>query len=90
MLPGAIVTPLGIEGWVARGDGGSRDAVVASRARSVPLGRKGTAWDVANAVLFLSSDDAAFITGAHLPVDGGALTYVSGYRRPRQDADTER
>ena len=41
------------------------------RAAVVPLGRQGTAWDVANAALFLASDDASFITGAILPVDGG-------------------
>ncbi|MEK9890418.1 MAG: SDR family oxidoreductase, partial [Gammaproteobacteria bacterium] len=38
----------------------------------VPLGRKmGSAWDVANAALFLASDLAQYITGAVLPVDGG-------------------
>jgi NAD(P)-dependent dehydrogenase (short-subunit alcohol dehydrogenase family) len=37
----------------------------------VPLGRQGTAWDVANAALFLASDEAAFITGVLLLVDGG-------------------
>ena len=34
-------------------------------------GRMGTAWDVANAALFLASDEAGFITGVTLPVDGG-------------------
>jgi NAD(P)-dependent dehydrogenase (short-subunit alcohol dehydrogenase family) len=33
--------------------------------------RQGSAWDVANAALFLASDEASFITGALLPVDGG-------------------
>ena len=43
----------------------------------VPLrGRMGTAWDVANAALFLASDEANFITGVALPVDGGALVRV--------------
>ena len=37
----------------------------------VPLGRQGSAWDVANAALFLASDDAGWITGVVLPVDGG-------------------
>jgi len=43
----------------------------------VPLrGKQGTAWDVANAALFLASDEADFITGANLPVDGGALAFI--------------
>jgi len=43
----------------------------------VPLGRTmGTAWDVAKAVAFLASSDAAFITGALLPVDGGQHTRI--------------
>ena len=44
----------------------------AARDARVPLGGKmGTAWDVAYAALFLASDEAKFITGAILPVDGG-------------------
>lgn len=39
----------------------------------IPLGRTGTVDDVAAAALFLASDDAAYITGAALPVDGGFL-----------------
>jgi NAD(P)-dependent dehydrogenase (short-subunit alcohol dehydrogenase family) len=47
--------------------------VIAARDRRIPLGRKmGTAWDVAYAALFLHSDEARFITGVALPVDGGA------------------
>jgi NAD(P)-dependent dehydrogenase (short-subunit alcohol dehydrogenase family) len=38
----------------------------------------GTAWDVAYASLFLHSDEAQFITGAMLPVDGGQLARVGG------------
>lgn len=41
---------------------------------TIPLGRVGAAQDVGNAICFLVSDEAAFITGADLPVDGGALT----------------
>ena len=36
-------------------------------------GRMGTAWDVANAALFLASDEARFITGVGLPLDAGAM-----------------
>ncbi|MFJ5769138.1 SDR family oxidoreductase [Psychrobacillus sp. NPDC093180] len=37
----------------------------------VPTGRMGTAWDIANAAVFLASDEASFIIGVCLPVDGG-------------------
>ncbi len=47
----------------------------AERLGEVPLGRLATAEDVANAVLFLASDEAAFINGAALPVDGGVTCY---------------
>jgi NAD(P)-dependent dehydrogenase (short-subunit alcohol dehydrogenase family) len=43
----------------------------AERFREVPLGRLATASDVANAFVFLASDQAAFINGAAIPVDGG-------------------
>jgi NAD(P)-dependent dehydrogenase (short-subunit alcohol dehydrogenase family) len=45
------------------------------RLDEVPLGRLATARDVANAALFLASDEASFITGAALPVDGGLTAY---------------
>ena len=44
----------------------------------VPLGRAGTAWDVARAALFLASDDADYITGVMLPVDGGVTATCPG------------
>ncbi len=74
ILPGLMNTLMAIENRVAKGV--DRDELIAQRDSQVPLGRKmGTGWDVANAVLFLHSDDAAFITGIALPVDGGsALT----------------
>jgi NAD(P)-dependent dehydrogenase (short-subunit alcohol dehydrogenase family) len=46
-------------------------ALVAARHASVPMGRMGDAWDVANAVLFLASDEARYITATQLVVDGG-------------------
>jgi len=70
ILPGLLDTPMAIEPRV--GLGVPRDEVVASRSAKVPLGgRMGTAWDVADAALFLASDAARFITGVCLPVDGG-------------------
>lgn len=70
ILPGLMDTPMAIESRVAAGT--PRDEVRALRDRQVPLGRQmGTAWDVAHAALFLHSDEARFITGVSLPVDGG-------------------
>jgi NAD(P)-dependent dehydrogenase (short-subunit alcohol dehydrogenase family) len=70
ILPGFIDTPMANDA-VARARGVERSAVADVRAASVPLGRQGTGWDVANAALFLASDEAAFITGIMLLVDGG-------------------
>ncbi|HEU5081815.1 MAG TPA: SDR family NAD(P)-dependent oxidoreductase [Acidimicrobiales bacterium] len=70
IMPGFIDTPMGVDA-AAGLLGVERDEYADARARMVPLGRQGTAWDVANAALFLASDEAAFITGVILPVDGG-------------------
>lgn len=71
ILPGLMNTPMAIEARVAAGT--PREQVIEQRNQRVPLGRKmGTGWDVAYASLFLHSDEAGFITGVSLPVDGGA------------------
>ncbi|MEE2980257.1 MAG: SDR family NAD(P)-dependent oxidoreductase [Pseudomonadota bacterium] len=71
ILPGLMETPNAIEALLASTDM-TRDALNKIRDDQVPLGgRQGTAWDVANAALFLASDEARFITGVLLPVDGG-------------------
>jgi NAD(P)-dependent dehydrogenase (short-subunit alcohol dehydrogenase family) len=69
IMPGLMNTPLiyqQISGQYA-------DAAEMVRARDAacPTGRMGTAWDIAKAAVFLASDDAAYITGVSLPVDGG-------------------
>ena len=71
IMPGLMDTPMAIEGSVeARGL--SRADVRAARDKQVPLkGKMGTGWDIAHAALFLHSDEAKFITGVVLPVDGG-------------------
>ena len=43
------------------------------RKHGAPLGTEGTAWDIANAALFLASEDARWITGLIMPVDAGLL-----------------
>jgi NAD(P)-dependent dehydrogenase (short-subunit alcohol dehydrogenase family) len=76
ILPGLLDTPMAIDTRV-RETGQSREVLVADRDKRVPLrGRMGTAWDVANAALFLASDEADFITGVALAVDGGATARV--------------
>jgi NAD(P)-dependent dehydrogenase (short-subunit alcohol dehydrogenase family) len=77
ILPGLIDTPMAVD-TRARVSGKSRAEIAAARDARVPLRRKmGTAWDVANAALFLASDEANFITGVALPVDGGALVHIN-------------
>jgi NAD(P)-dependent dehydrogenase (short-subunit alcohol dehydrogenase family) len=72
ILPGLMNTPMAVD-TRARQFNKTRAEVEAERDSKVPLRRKmGTAWDVANAALFLASDEADFITGVTLPVDGGA------------------
>jgi NAD(P)-dependent dehydrogenase (short-subunit alcohol dehydrogenase family) len=75
IMPGLIDTPMAVDA-TARARSVPREDVAAARARTVPLGHQGTAWDVAHAALFLASDEAAFITGVVLPVDGGQSAQV--------------
>ena len=64
-------TPMAIEG-IAQARGIPKDKIRSARDAQVPLGAKmGTGWDIAYAALFLASDEARFITGVLLPVDGG-------------------
>jgi NAD(P)-dependent dehydrogenase (short-subunit alcohol dehydrogenase family) len=70
ILPGKINTPMVIKPRVAQGV--QREQVVAARDKMIPPGGKmGEAWDVAYAAHFLHSDEAKFISGVALPVDGG-------------------
>lgn len=70
ILPGLMNTPMAIESHTAAG--ADRETLIKGRDKAVPLaGGMGTASDVANAALFLASDEASFITGVNLPVDGG-------------------
>jgi NAD(P)-dependent dehydrogenase (short-subunit alcohol dehydrogenase family) len=70
ILPGLMNTPMAIENRVGI-NGMTREEVIAMRDKRVPLGRKmGTGWDVAYAALFLHSEEAKFISGVSLLVDG--------------------
>jgi len=69
ILPGAMMTPMAIEPRVLAGF--DREELIAARNSRVPLGgRMGTGWDVAYAALFLHSEEAKFISGISLHVDG--------------------
>jgi NAD(P)-dependent dehydrogenase (short-subunit alcohol dehydrogenase family) len=63
--------------WTPMASTASGDDKRELRRRIAPLGVEGDAWDIADAALFLSSDEARFITGVLLPVDGGA-TVMTG------------
>ncbi len=71
IMPGLIETPMAIEG-ISKATGVAKPDLIARRDAQVPLGaRMGSAWDIAHAALFLASEEAKFITGVALPVDGG-------------------
>lgn len=72
ILPGLINTPMAIERR-AQESGHTREKIQAERDALVPMGHMGEAWDVANAAVFLASDEAKYVTGVLLPVDGGLL-----------------
>ena len=75
VMPGVMDTPL-VREQIA-GEYDDHDAMMRARDAMSPMGRQGTAWDVARASVFLACDDAAYITGVCLPVDGG-LSCLSG------------
>ncbi|MNT58441.1 2-keto-3-deoxy-L-fuconate dehydrogenase [compost metagenome] len=71
VVPGLIDTPRIATTVAKMFSDTSLDEARAARARQVPMGRMGTAWDVAHACAFLASDAAAYVTGTELVVDGG-------------------
>jgi NAD(P)-dependent dehydrogenase (short-subunit alcohol dehydrogenase family) len=74
VVPGGIETPMSIGALSPE----SRRAI----RLLTPLHEQGTPWDVAAAVFFLAGDEARYITGALLPVDGGAsAAHVSSARQ---------
>ncbi|MGF1595223.1 MAG: SDR family NAD(P)-dependent oxidoreductase [Kiloniellaceae bacterium] len=77
ILPGLMNTPMIVEplkGAYAEGD---VDEMIRKRDAQCPTGRMGDAWDVAYAALFLASDEAKYITGTELVVDGGITAKFS-------------
>ena len=70
VLPGMMRTPF-VEASLTEAWGGDVEAMMRQRDAMIPLGRQGESWDSAHAALFLASDDAKYVTGATLVVDGG-------------------
>ena len=70
ILPGLMDTPM-IREPLAASYGGDVETMLETRHKQVPVGRMGDGWDTAHAALFLASDEARYITGAQLVVDGG-------------------
>ncbi len=76
VLPGLMNTPM-IHASVKGAYENDVEAMVAERDAICPMGHMGDAWDVAHAALFLASDDAKYITGHMLVVDGGITCKMS-------------
>ncbi|MFA7578898.1 SDR family NAD(P)-dependent oxidoreductase [Castellaniella sp.] len=72
VVPGLMHTPL-VDRLAQKYAGGDIDGFVKLRNSQVPAGRMGDAWDVAHAVAFLASDEARYITGTEIVVDGGLV-----------------
>ena len=70
IVPGLLDTPM-VAAQLAAAYPGTIEEALAARARQSPMGRLGDAWDVAHAALYLASDEAKYVTGAELVVDGG-------------------
>ena len=76
ILPGLMNTPMAVDRRM-EATGRARADIEAERNAKVPLlNRMGDAWDVANATLFLASDEARFVSGVELPVDGASMARV--------------
>jgi NAD(P)-dependent dehydrogenase (short-subunit alcohol dehydrogenase family) len=72
VVPGLMDTPLLVR-MADKYFGGDLDGMRARRNAQVPMGRMGDAWDVAHAALFLASDEARYVTGTEIVVDGGFI-----------------
>ena len=82
ILPGFINTPLVRASLTKAYAGADFDQIVAARDAQIPMGKMGEAWDVAHAAVYLASDEAKFVTGAELVVDGGMTCQTVAPAKP--------
>jgi NAD(P)-dependent dehydrogenase (short-subunit alcohol dehydrogenase family) len=68
-----VHTPL-VDTYLAKNYPGEEAEMFDKLARTQPIGRMGTPQEIADLVLYLASDEAAFVTGANFPIDGGYET----------------
>jgi 2-keto-3-deoxy-L-fuconate dehydrogenase len=71
--PGRVHTPF-VDGFLAKNYPGREKEMFEKLAKTQPIGRMGTPEEIAHLALYLSSDEASFITGCDYPIDGGFLT----------------
>ena len=76
ILPGFMHTPMVVHALTDAYSAGDIDKMVEIRNNLCPMGKMGDAWDVAYAALFLASDEAKYITGTQLIVDGGLTSTI--------------
>ncbi|MFT4096861.1 MAG: SDR family oxidoreductase [Rhodoblastus sp.] len=76
VIPGLMFTPLVTVRLAGQQAGGDAEALIAKRHAKPPMGRMGDGWDVAYAALYLASDEAKYVMGAEIMVDGGLSNTV--------------
>jgi NAD(P)-dependent dehydrogenase (short-subunit alcohol dehydrogenase family) len=74
--PARVHTPF-VDGFIAKNYPGKEAEMFEKLSKSQPVGRMGTVEEIAKLILYLSSDDASFITGNDYPIDGGFVTLNS-------------
>ncbi len=78
VIPGLMFMSLATARLAQSQAGGDAAALIAKRHARTPMGRMGDAWDVTYAALYLASDEAKFVTGADIAVDGGLTATIRG------------
>jgi NAD(P)-dependent dehydrogenase (short-subunit alcohol dehydrogenase family) len=76
IAPGRVHTPF-VDGYLAKNYPGKEKEMFDTLSKTQPIGRMGKPDEIAKLVLYLCSDEAAFITGAVYPIDGGFITLNS-------------